>query len=177
MANARWYVVNVYAGSEKKVAESIKEQAEQKKLTEQVIDVLVPMEKTVEIKRGEKINTEKNFFPGYVLVHMVLSDESWHLISNVPKVTGFLGGKGKPSPVSKSEVDRIVSYMEEQKDSPVYACNFVVGEEVVVVDGPFSSFNGAIEEIDEEKNRLKVSVMIFGRATPVELEFSQVKKI
>ena len=177
MGSPRWYVVNVYAGSEKRVADSIKEQAEQKGLVEQVLDVLIPMEKVVEIKRGEKVSVEKNSFPGYVLVNMILSDDSWHLISNIPKVTGFLGGKGKPSPVSSREVDRIMSRMEEQKDSPVYMCNFVVGEEIEVVDGPFSSFNGNIEEIDEDKNRLKVSVMIFGRATPVDLEFSQVKKI
>lgn len=177
MIKARWYVVNVYSGSERKVAESIKNQAEKKGLQEQVLEVLVPMEQVIEIKRGEKIQTERQFFPGYILVNMALTDDAWHLVSSTPRVTGFLGGKGKPTPITQKEADRLMAQLKDQKDKPKHAIIFEIAEEVQVVDGPFAGFNGFVEDIDDEKERLKVSVLIFGRATPVELEYSQVQKI
>ncbi|NCP63021.1 MAG: transcription termination/antitermination protein NusG [Alphaproteobacteria bacterium] len=177
MANARWYVVNVFSGSERKVAESIKEQAEKKGLQDLLLDALAPMEQIIEVKRGVKTQRERHFFPGYILVNMVLTDETWHLVSSNSKVTGFLGGRGKPTPITNAEAERLMGQLKDQKDSPKHAVIFEIAEEIRVVDGPFASFNGFVEEIDEEKERLKVSVLIFGRATPVELEFSQVEKI
>lgn len=177
MANARWYVVNVFSGSERKVAESIKEQAEKKGLQDLLLEALAPMEQIIEVKRGVKTQRERHFFPGYILVNMVLTDETWHLVSSNSKVTGFLGGRGKPTPITKAEAERLMGQLKDQKDSPKHAVVFEVAEEIRVVDGPFASFNGFVEEIDDEKERLKVSVLIFGRATPVELEFSQVEKI
>ncbi|MDP4840259.1 MAG: transcription termination/antitermination protein NusG [Alphaproteobacteria bacterium] len=177
MANARWYVVNVFSGSERKVAESIKEQAEKKGLQDLLLDALAPMEQIIEVKRGVKTQRERHFFPGYILVNMVLTDETWHLVSSNSKVTGFLGGRGKPTPITNAEAERLMGQLKDQKDSTKHAVIFEIAEEIRVVDGPFASFNGFVEEIDEEKERLKVSVLIFGRATPVELEFSQVEKI
>jgi len=177
MANARWYVVNVFSGSERKVAESIREQAEKKGLQDLLLDALAPMEQIIEVKRGVKSQRERHFFPGYILVNMVLTDETWHLVSSNSKVTGFLGGRGKPTPITKTEAERLMGQLKDQKDSPKHAVIFEIAEEIRVVDGPFASFNGFVEEIDDEKERLKVSVLIFGRATPVELEFSQVEKI
>jgi transcriptional antiterminator NusG len=177
MTNARWYVVNVFSGSERKVAESIREQAEKKGLQDVVLEALAPMEQVVEVKRGVKTQREKHFFPGYILVNMVLTDESWHLVSSNPKVSGFLGGRGKPTPITVKEAERLLGQLKDQKEKPKHTVFFDIAEEVRVVDGPFATFNGFVEEIDEEKERLKVSVMIFGRATPVELEFSQVEKI
>ena len=173
----RWYVVNVYSGFEKKVAEYIKEQAEKKGLNDRFEKIVVPSEEVVEIRRGSKVNVEKNYFPGYVLVKMDLTDETWHLVRNVPKVSGFLGGKGRPSPISEAEVSRILKQVQESIDHPRHFVSFEVGEQVRVSDGPFTSFNGIVEEVDSEKSRIKVSVMIFGRATPVELEYSQVEKV
>ncbi|ARN85311.1 transcription termination/antitermination protein NusG [Candidatus Nucleicultrix amoebiphila] len=173
----RWYVVHVYSGSERRVAETIREQAEKKNLKEKILDVLVPVEEVIEIKKGEKLSSEKSFFPGYVLVHMVMSDETWHLIKSTAKVTGFLGGKGKPSPISESEVTRLLSQVQERQSKPKHTLRFEVGEQVRVSDGPFASFNGIVEDIDEEKERLKVSVSIFGRATPVDLDYTQVEKV
>ena len=172
----RWYVVHVYSGFERKVCDSIKEQAVQKGLDEDIEEVLVPMEEVVELRRGSKVNAERKFFPGYVLIKMNMSDESWHLVKDTPKVTGFLGGGGKPTPISNAEADQILRQIKEGVDRPKPSVTFEVGEQVRVCDGPFNSFNGLVEEIDEEKARLKVSVSIFGRATPVELEYSQVEK-
>jgi transcriptional antiterminator NusG len=177
MTNSRWYVVHVYAGSERKVAESVKERAQKKGLESRILDVMVPMENIVEMKRGEKITAERQFFPGYILVHMMLDDETWHLVSSTPKVTGFLGGKGKPTPITKKEVDRLLNQLQTQQEKPKHAMSYEIGEEVRVMDGPFASFSGFVEGVDDEKERLKVSVLIFGRSTPVDLEFSQVEKV
>ncbi|HEV2303026.1 MAG TPA: transcription termination/antitermination protein NusG [Stellaceae bacterium] len=176
MAN-RWYVVHVYSGFENKVASAIREQAEQKGLSDRFEEILVPTEKVVEVKRGAKVNAEHKFFPGYVLIKMDLNDETWHLVKNTAKVTGFLGGRGRPSPISEAEASRIMRQVQEGIDRPKPSITFEVGEQVRVCDGPFTSFNGLVEEVDEERARVKVAVSIFGRATPVELEYSQVEKV
>ncbi|AUN31405.1 antitermination protein NusG [alpha proteobacterium AAP38] len=173
----RWYVVHVYSGFEKKVAQAVREKAAQKGLEELFGDILVPTEEVVEVRRGAKINSERKFFPGYVLVKMELTDDTWHLVKNAPKVTGFLGGGGKPQAISETEALRIMNQVQEGVERPKPSITFEVGENVRVTDGPFTSFTGLVEEVDEDKSRLKVAVSIFGRATPVELEYTQVEKI
>jgi len=173
----RWYVIHVYSGFEKKVASSIREQAEQKNLADKFEEILVPTEEVVEVKRGAKVNAERKFFPGYVLIKMDLTDETWHLVKNTAKVTGFLGGRGvRPSPISEAEASRIMRQVQEGIERPKPSITFEVGEQVRVSDGPFTSFNGFVEEVDEEKARLKVAVSIFGRATPVELSIRRSRR-
>jgi len=173
----RWYVIHVYSGFEKKVAQTIRETAIKKGLEDYFSEILVPTEEVVEVRRGKKINAERKFIPGYVLIKMDLTDESWHLVKNTAKVTGFLGGGGKPSPISEKEAQRILNQVQEGFEHPKPSITFEVGEQVRVCDGPFASFMGVVEDVDDGKSRLKVAVSIFGRATPVELEYSQVEKV
>ncbi|MEM6649591.1 MAG: transcription termination/antitermination protein NusG [Pseudomonadota bacterium] len=174
---AKWYIVHAYSNFEKKVADAIQQSAEDKGLGDFFEEIMVPTEEVVEIRRGRKVNTERRFFPGYVLVKMVMNDNTFHVVNSTPKVTGFLGSGKKPMPVSEKEVERIMGTMDEVADAPSRpAILYDVGETVKVIDGPFASFSGIVEEIDEENARLKVSVSIFGRATPVELEYTQVDK-
>lgn len=176
MSVHQWYVVNVYSGFEKKVAQTIQEQVELKGLASYFEEVLVPSEEVVEIRRGVKKNVEKQYFPGYILVKMILTDDTWHLVRNVPRVSGFLGDRGKPKAITQAEVARILKQVQESIEKPRHTVSFEIGEAVRVCDGPFNSFVGTVEDVDQEKARLKVSVTIFGRSTPVELEFSQVEK-
>ncbi len=173
----RWYIVHAYSNFEKKVAESIREGAAQRGLSEAFEEILVPTEQVVEVRRGRKVSTERKFFPGYVLVKCDLTDPVFSLIKNTPKVTGFLGTDKKPMPISDAEADRILHQVQEGIERPKPAVSFEVGEQVRVSDGPFASFNGVVEEVDEDRSRVKVAVSIFGRATPVELEFGQVEKL
>ena len=173
----RWYAVHAYSNFENKVADSIKEQAKQRGLSSLFEEILVPKEKVIEVRRGRKVPAERKFFPGYVLVKMELTDEAYHLIKNTPKVTGFLGAENKPMPISESEAMRILHQVQEGVERPKASVSFEIGENVRVADGPFASFSGVVEEIDEARSRVKVAVSIFGRATPVELEYSQVAKV
>jgi transcriptional antiterminator NusG len=173
----RWYIVHAYSNFENKVAESIREQAKQRHLEHLFEQILVPKEKVTEVRRGRKVDAERKFFPGYVLVKMDLTDEAYHLIKNTPKVTGFLGTDNKPMPISEAEANRILHQVQEGIDRPKSMVSFEIGEQVRVSDGPFASFNGVVEEVDDARSRVKVAVSIFGRATPVELEFGQVEKM
>jgi len=173
----RWYIVHAYSNFERKVAESIKERAASAGLADMFEEVLVPMEEVVEMRRGRKVSSERKFFPGYVLVKMDLNDQTYHLIKATPKVTGFLGTENKPIPITDEEAGRILQQVQEGVERPKPSVTFEIGEQVRVADGPFASFNGLVEEVDEERARLKVAVSIFGRATPVELEYAQVEKL
>ena len=173
----RWYVLHVYSGFENKVAEAIMEKARQTGLEDRIEQVMVPTEEVIEVRRGQNINAERKFFPGYVLAKLDMSDDVWHLVKDTPKVTGFLGAGNKPSPISEREAESLLRQIQEGVDRPRPSILFDIGEEVKVADGPFASFNGVVEDIDEEKGKVKVSVSIFGRATPVELDFGQVEKI
>ncbi|ALF29746.1 MULTISPECIES: transcription termination/antitermination protein NusG [Brucella] len=173
---ARWYIVHAYSNFEKKVAEDIEAKAKQKGLSDLIEQIVVPTEKIVEVRRGRKVDAERKFFPGYVLVRAKLTDSVFSLIKNTPKVTGFLGDS-KPVPVSQKEVDQILNQVQDGVDRPKTSVSFEIGENVRVSDGPFASFNGIVQEVDEERARLKVEVSIFGRATPVDLEYGQVDKL
>jgi len=174
----RWYVVHAYSGMEKSVARALQDRVERAGMQEQFGKILVPTEEVVEMKNGQRTISERRFFPGYVLVEMEMNDDTWHLVKNTGKVTGFVGGSGhKPTPISEKEVDKIMSQMQEGVEKPKPKTLFEVGEMVRVKEGPFTDFNGNVEEVNYEKSRLRVSVTIFGRATPVELEFGQVEKV
>ncbi|MDX5362221.1 MAG: transcription termination/antitermination protein NusG [Alphaproteobacteria bacterium] len=172
----QWYIVHTYSNFEKKVAEAIREEAHRKGLDDKFEDILVPTEDVVEVRRGQKVKAERRFFPGYVIVKMQMTDDTYHLVKDTPRVTGFLGSGKKPMPISEREVANIMHQVQEGVDRPKPSVTFEVGEQVRVIDGPFQSFSGLIEEVDEERSRVKVAVSIFGRATPVELEYGQVEK-
>jgi transcriptional antiterminator NusG len=173
----RWYVVHAFSGYEKKVQTSLRERVELAGMQEQFGEILVPTEEVVEMRSGQKRKSERKFFPGYVLVEMELSDESWHLVKETPRVMGFIGGKAdKPAPITQKEADTILQRIEDSGDKPKPKTLFEPGEMVRVTDGPFNDFNGVVEEVNYEKSRIQVSVLIFGRSTPVELEFDQVEK-
>ena len=173
----RWYVVHAYSGMEKAVERNILERINRAGMQHKFGRILVPMEEVVEIKNGQKKTTERKFFPGYVLVEMIMDDESWHLVKHTNKVTGFVGGaKNRPAPISQAEVMKIVNQMQEGTEKPRHKVEFVVGEYVRVKDGPFTDFNGSVEDVNYDKSKVRVSVTIFGRSTPVELEFSQIEK-
>ena len=173
----RWYIVHAYSGMEKAVERNITERIMRAGMENKFGRILVPTEEVVEIKNGQRKTTERRLFPGYVFVEMIMDDDTWHLVKHTNKVTGFVGGaKNRPAPISEEEVQKIVSQMQEGTDKPRHKVEFMAGELVRVKDGPFTDFNGSVEEVNYEKNRLRVSVMIFGRSTPVELEFSQVEK-
>jgi len=173
----RWYIVHTYANFEKKVAESLWKEAEAQGLADQFEEVLVPTEPVEEMRRGRKVRSERKFFPGYVLVKMEMTDATYHLVKSTAKVTGFLGAENKPIPISEDEAQRILHQVQEGVERPKPTITFEIGEQVRVADGPFASFSGHVEEVDEERSRLKVAVSIFGRATPVELEYAQVEKL
>ena len=173
----KWYIVQSYSGIEKKVSEQIKEELEKADLSNHYGEVLVPTQDITEIKKGKKTIVKRKYFPGYVLAKMIITDEIYHLIKNLKKVSGFLGPQGKPSPIAEEEVQKILGNMEESVSNPTSSVIFTIGEQVKVSDGPFASFNGLVEEIDEDKSRLKVSVSIFGRPTPVDLDYTQVEKL
>ncbi|SFQ19459.1 transcription termination/antitermination protein NusG [Tranquillimonas alkanivorans] len=172
----RWYSVSVLSNFEKKVAEQIRQAVSDASLEEEIGEVLVPTEEVIEVRRGKKVTTERRFMPGYVLVHMQMSDQGYHLINSINRVTGFLGPQGRPMPMRDAEVNQILNRVQEGEEQPRTLISFDVGEKVSVTDGPFEGFEGMVEDVDEDNQRLKVTVSIFGRATPVELEYTQVSK-
>ena len=177
MTTKRWYVVHAYSGFEKSVQRALKERITRAGMQDSFGQILVPVEEVIEMKSGQKSISERKFFPGYVLVEMDMNDDSWHLVKSTPKVTGFVGGTAtRPTPISEKEVNKIMQQMQEGVEKPRPKVLFEAGEMVRVKDGPFTDFNGSVEEVNYEKSRLRVSVTIFGRATPVELEFAQVEK-
>ena len=177
-SNKRWYVIHAYSGMEKAVERNLRERIDRSEMQEKFGRILVPMEEVVELKNGKKAVTERRFFPGYVLVEMEMADDSWHLVKHTNKVTGFVGGaKNRPSPISDAEVMKIVNQMQEGVEKPRPKVQWIVGELVRVKEGPFTDFNGAVEDVNYDKSKVRVSVTIFGRATPVELDFSQVEKV
>ena len=171
-----WYIVQTFSGFEQKVAETLKDIIKKKELNEKIEDVLVPMHEVTEVKRGKRVQRKKKYFPSYVLVKMEMNKEFYHMIKNIQKVTGFLGSTGTPTPVSENEINKIMGRISEGTMIPKTQVSFDIGEQVKVCEGPFASFSGLVEEVDEEKSRLKVSVSIFGRPTPIDLEYSQVEK-
>ena len=171
-----WYIVQTFSGFEQKVAETLKDIIKKKSLDDKIEEVLVPMHEVTQVKRGKRVQRKKKYFPSYVLVRMELSKELYHMIKNINKVTGFLGSAGSPVPVPEKEIDKIMGRIKEGSLAPEPKVSFDIGEQVKVCEGPFSSFNGLVEEVDEEKSRLKVSVSIFGRPTPIDLEYNQVEK-
>jgi transcriptional antiterminator NusG len=174
----RWYVVQAFSGFEGRVAKSLKEHIKMHAMEDQFGEILVPTEEVVEMRSGQKRKSERKFFPGYVLVQMIMNDASWHLVRNVPRVMGFIGGTSdRPAPITDKEADAILNRLQESVDKPKHKTLFEPGEVIRVSDGPFADFNGTVEEVDYDKSRMKVSVLIFGRATPVELDFSQVEKV
>lgn len=173
----RWYVVNVYSGFENKVMENIFERAEKKNMRDRFEQILIPSEEVTEVRRGKKVQVDRKYFPGYILIKMDLDDDTWNLVRDTPRVSSFLGPRGKPLPLSEAEVSRIVKQAQDSSERLIMQGAFEVGESVRITDGPFTSFTGDVEEVDQEKGRLKVSVTIFGRPTPVELEFNQVDKV
>ena len=177
MTESRWYVLHAYSGYEKKVAENIMEQANKLGISQFIEEVSVPTQNIVEVKRGTRVNTERKFFPGYILIKMTLNDDTLHIIKNTPKLSGFLGTQGKPTPISNGEAKRISEQIIHSEEKPRPSIDYEIGEQIKVIDGPFASFNGHVEQVNEEKAKLKVAVSIFGRSTPVELEYTQVEKI
>ena len=177
MSDLRWYVLHAYSGYEKKVADSINDQAKKLGVSEHIEEISVPTQNVVEVKRGVRVNSERKIFPGYILIKMKLNDDTWHIIKNTPKLSGFLGNKGKPIPISNAEAKRITQQVIDGVEKSRPAVMYDIGEQVKVIDGPFASFNGEVEQIDEDKARLRVAVSIFGRSTPVDLDYSQVEKV
>jgi len=175
--DAKWYVLHTVSGSEKRVKQMILDQIEKKHMSDQFEDVVVPVIEVPEVKKGKQVITEKKFMPGYILIKMMMTDESWHLVKSVPKISGFLGGKTRPKAMSEEEVARIFKQLEVVSKTVVPTSLYSIGEKIQVIDGPFDSFSGVVEEIDVESQRLKISVSIFGKATPIDLGFNQVKKV
>ena len=172
-----WYIVQSHSSFENKVANLIKEEAEKAKISDKIDEIIVPTHDVTEVKRGKRVKRKKKYFPGYVLMKSEMNNNIYHMIKNIKKVSGFLGAKGIPVPVSDKEIDKILGQIKDGVDQPNYGIEYTVGEKVQVIDGPFASFSGLVEDIDEEKSRLKVSVSIFGRPTPVDLEYNQVEKV
>ena len=173
---SKWYILQVYSGQEQKVKVQIEGQTLKKGLRQNIEEILIPSEEVIEMKKGKKVNSERRFFPGYILIKMIMNDDTWHLVKKITKVSGFLVASNKPVSLRNDEAERILNQIQEGVDSVVPTVSFEIGETVKVSDGPFSSFNGIVEEVDADRSRLKVAVSIFGRATPVELEYTQVEK-